>query len=137
MLIESLITSSILQNKFFKTYKRQHFIAINNPLQAEFLQISFMLLLGSNNRNCGQACDIAGYESSLPQSQCSNQYVTTNCRAQRIFWKDWIVEGIMKFEDGNLMIWWCMDWDGIGHAINIDGRIDEYCYLIILEDQFQ
>ena len=50
---------------------------------------------------------------------------------------DRLVEGTLKFEGGSLMIWGCMDWEGIGYATKIDGRMDNDLYLQILKDELE
>ena len=50
---------------------------------------------------------------------------------------DRIVEGTVKFGGGNLMMWGCMGWDGVGYATKIDGRMDGDLYMAILEDELQ
>ena len=50
---------------------------------------------------------------------------------------DRLVEGTLKFGGGNLMIWGCMSWDGVGYACKIDGRMDADLYVKILEDDLQ
>jgi transposase len=50
---------------------------------------------------------------------------------------DRLVEGTVKFGGGNLMIWGCMLWEGVGFATRIDGRMDADLYVQILEDELQ
>jgi hypothetical protein len=50
---------------------------------------------------------------------------------------DRLVEGTVKFGGGNLMMWGCMGWDGVGYASKIDGRMDGDLYMAILEDELQ
>ena len=50
---------------------------------------------------------------------------------------DRVVEGTVKFEDANLMMWGCMGCDGVGYAAKIDGRMDGNLYMAILEDELQ
>jgi hypothetical protein len=50
---------------------------------------------------------------------------------------DRVVEGTVKFGGGNLMMWGCMGWDGVGYATKIDGRMDGDLYMAILEDELQ
>ena len=50
---------------------------------------------------------------------------------------DRLVEGIVKFGRGSLMIWGCMTWDGVGMACKIDGNMDTDIYIQILEDGLQ
>jgi len=42
---------------------------------------------------------------------------------------DRLVDGILKFGGGSLMMWGCMTWEGIGFATKIDGRMDGDLYL--------
>ena len=48
-----------------------------------------------------------------------------------------LVEGTFKFGGGNLMMWGCMGWDGVGYSCRIDGRMDADLYVSILEDELQ
>ena len=48
---------------------------------------------------------------------------------------DRLVEGIVKFGGGSLMMWGCMTWQGVGYATKIDGRMDRDFYLQILKDE--
>ena len=48
---------------------------------------------------------------------------------------DRLVEGTVKFGGGNLMMWGCMTWDGVGYATKIDGKIDGELYTEILGDE--
>ena len=48
---------------------------------------------------------------------------------------DRLVEGIVKFGGGSLMMWGCMTWQGVGYATKIDGRMDGDLYLQILKDE--
>ena len=41
----------------------------------------------------------------------------------------------VKFGGGNLMIWGCINWDGIKYATRIDGRMDANLYTEILGDE--
>ena len=50
---------------------------------------------------------------------------------------DRMVEGTVKFGGGNLMMWGCMSWEGIGFACRIEGKMDADLYVSILEDEFQ
>ena len=50
---------------------------------------------------------------------------------------DRLVEGTVKFGGGNLMMWGCMTWDGIGFATRIEGKMDAELYVQILDDEFQ
>ena len=50
---------------------------------------------------------------------------------------DRLVEGTQKFGGGNVMMWGCMGWDGVGYATRIEGRMDAELYVSILEDELQ
>jgi len=50
---------------------------------------------------------------------------------------DRLVEGTVKFGGGNLMLWGCMGWDGVGYATKIEGKMDGELYKAILEDELQ
>ena len=50
---------------------------------------------------------------------------------------DRVVEGTVKFGGGNLMMWGCMRWDGVGHVTRIEGRMDADLYVLIMEDELQ
>ena len=50
---------------------------------------------------------------------------------------DRLVEGTTKFGGGNVMMWGCMCWEGIGYATRIEGRMDAELYEAILEDELQ
>jgi hypothetical protein len=50
---------------------------------------------------------------------------------------DRLVEGTIKFGGGNLMMWGCMTWEGIGYATRIEGKMDAELYVSILEEEFQ
>ncbi|KAJ3478481.1 hypothetical protein NLI96_g9726 [Meripilus lineatus] len=61
---------------------------------------------------------------------------------KRYVWKqaeeslsDRLVEGTVKFGGGNLMLWGCMGWEGIGYACRIEGKIDGELYELILGDE--
>ena len=45
------------------------------------------------------------------------------------------VEETLKFGGGNVMMWGCMLWEGIGYATRIQGRTDAELYCSILEDE--
>ncbi|KAJ2922344.1 hypothetical protein H1R20_g14755, partial [Candolleomyces eurysporus] len=49
---------------------------------------------------------------------------------------DRLVEGTVKFGGGNLMMWGCMTWDGVGYATKIDGKMDGELYTKILGNEF-
>ena len=62
---------------------------------------------------------------------------------QKYVWKeqgeglsDRLVEGTVKFGGGNLMMWECMTWDGVGYATRIEGKMDAELYTSILDDEF-
>ena len=44
------------------------------------------------------------------------------------------VQGTVKFGGGNLMVWGCMGWNGVGHLAEVEGRMDADQYVSILED---
>ena len=48
-----------------------------------------------------------------------------------------LVKGTQKFGGGNIMMWGCFGWDGVGYATKIDGRMDAELYVSILEDELQ
>ena len=48
-----------------------------------------------------------------------------------------LVKGTLKFGGGNIMMWGCFGWDGVGYATKIDGRMDAELYMSILEDELQ
>ena len=48
---------------------------------------------------------------------------------------DRLVEGTVKFGGGNIMIWGCMNWEGIGFACRIEGRMNGELYEEILKDE--
>jgi transposase len=50
---------------------------------------------------------------------------------------DRLAEGTVKFGGGNLMMWGCMGWDGVGWATKIEGRMDAELYVAILDDELQ
>ena len=63
---------------------------------------------------------------------------------RRYVWKeigeglsDRVVEGTVKFGGGNLMMWGCMGWEGVGYACKIDGKMDSDLYVSIVEEEFQ
>ena len=49
---------------------------------------------------------------------------------------DRLVDGTVKF-GGNLLMWGCMGWEGVGFACRIDGRMYADLYVKILEDDLQ
>jgi Transposase. len=48
---------------------------------------------------------------------------------------DQLVQGTVKFGGGNLMMWGCMGWDGVGYATKIEGKMDGELYTQILGDE--
>lgn len=50
---------------------------------------------------------------------------------------DRLVEGTVKFGGGNVMIWGCMLWDGVGFATKIEGKMDADLYVQILGDELK
>jgi transposase len=44
------------------------------------------------------------------------------------------VQGTVKFGGGNIMVWGCMGWEGVGELAEIEGRMDADQYVAILED---
>lgn len=44
------------------------------------------------------------------------------------------VQGTVKFGGGNIMIWGCMGWNGVGHLAEVEGRMDADQYVAILEE---
>jgi transposase len=50
---------------------------------------------------------------------------------------DRLVQGTQKFGGGNIMMWGCMGWDGVGYATRIEGKMDAQLYVSILEDKLQ
>ena len=50
---------------------------------------------------------------------------------------DKVVEGTVKFGGGNMMVWGCMGWDGVGYATRIEGKMDANLYVSIMEDELQ
>ena len=47
------------------------------------------------------------------------------------------VQGTLKFGGGNIMMWGCMSWEGVGYACKIDGNMDAELYVNILEDDVE
>ena len=45
------------------------------------------------------------------------------------------VQGTVKFGGGNIMVWGCMGWNGVGHLAEIEGRMDADQYVSTLEDR--
>ena len=50
---------------------------------------------------------------------------------------DRLVESTVKFGGGNVMMWGCMLWEGIGYATRIEGKMDAELYCAILDDELQ
>ena len=44
------------------------------------------------------------------------------------------VQGTVKFGGGNIMVWGCMGWNGVGLLAEVEGRMDADQYVSILED---
>jgi len=44
------------------------------------------------------------------------------------------VQGTVKYGGGNIMVWGCMGWNGVGHLAEIEGRMDANQYVNILEE---
>src|SRR6266850_368088 len=44
------------------------------------------------------------------------------------------VQGTVKFGGGNMMVWGCMGWDGVGELAEVEWRMDANQYLDILEN---
>src|SRR6266850_834355 len=44
------------------------------------------------------------------------------------------VQGTVKFGGGNIMVWGCMGWNGVGHLAEVEGKMDADQYVSILED---
>lgn len=44
------------------------------------------------------------------------------------------VQGTVKFGGGNIMVWGCMGWEGVGHLAEVEGRMDANQYVDILEN---
>ena len=50
---------------------------------------------------------------------------------------DRVVEGTVKFGGGDVMMWGCMGWDGVGYTTRIEGRMYADLYVSIMEDELQ
>jgi len=50
---------------------------------------------------------------------------------------DRLVKNTVKFGRGNVMMWGCMMWEGVGYATRIEGKMDAELYTSILEDELQ
>jgi DDE superfamily endonuclease len=44
------------------------------------------------------------------------------------------VQGTVKFGGGNIMVWGCMGWEGVGRLAEVEGKMDADQYVSILED---
>ncbi len=44
------------------------------------------------------------------------------------------VQGTVKFGGGNIMVWGCMGWEGVGYVAEVEGRMDANQYVDILEN---
>jgi len=44
------------------------------------------------------------------------------------------VQGTVKFGGGNIMVWGCMGWNGVGHLAEVEGKMNADQYVSILED---
>ena len=44
------------------------------------------------------------------------------------------VQGTVKFGGGNIMVWGCMGWNGVGQLAEIEGKMDADQFVSILED---
>src|SRR6266699_1761504 len=44
------------------------------------------------------------------------------------------VQGTVKFGGGNIMVWGCMGWEGVGHLAEVEGRMDADQYVDILDN---
>ena len=44
------------------------------------------------------------------------------------------VQGTVKFGGGNIMVWGCMAWEGVGYLAEVEGRMDANQYVEILKD---
>jgi hypothetical protein len=48
-----------------------------------------------------------------------------------------VVEGTVKFDGGNLMLWHSMGWDKVAYETKIDGTRDADLYVAILKDELK
>ena len=48
---------------------------------------------------------------------------------------DLLVEGTVKFRGGNIIIWGCMGWEGIGYICKIERKMNGEVYESILKDE--
>lgn len=44
------------------------------------------------------------------------------------------IQGTVKFGGGNVMVWGCMGWQGVGRLAEVEGKMDAEQYVAILED---
>ena len=44
------------------------------------------------------------------------------------------IQGTVKFGGGNIMVWDCMGWDGVGELAEVEGRMNADRYVDILEN---
>jgi DDE superfamily endonuclease/Transposase len=44
------------------------------------------------------------------------------------------VQGTLKFGGGNIMVWGCMGWNGVGQLVEVEGRMDADQYVDILDN---
>jgi len=44
------------------------------------------------------------------------------------------VQGTVKHGGGNIMVWGCMGWNGVGQMVEVEGKMDANQYVDILED---
>ena len=50
---------------------------------------------------------------------------------------DRLVQGMVKFGGGFLMIWGCMSWEWPGNVTKFDGKMDADLFMSILDDELQ
>jgi DDE superfamily endonuclease len=44
------------------------------------------------------------------------------------------IQRTVKFDGGNIMVWGCMGWNGVGQLAEVEGRMNANQYVSILED---
>ena len=44
------------------------------------------------------------------------------------------VQGTVKFEGGNIMVWGCLGWEGVGRLAEVEGKMNAEQYVDILKD---
>ena len=44
------------------------------------------------------------------------------------------IQSTVKFGSGNIMVWGCMGWDGVGQLAEVEGRVNADQYVDILEN---